>query len=79
MGILVLAAGLLIFLAVTVWYVVAGWNTHSEVAISGHGYTAMALGIAFSLIVGVGLMSLVFYSSRKGYDEPVERKRSDQE
>jgi hypothetical protein len=24
----------------------------------------------FSLVVGVGLMALVFYSSRKGYDEP---------
>ena len=24
-----------------------------------------------SLVVGVGLMALVFYSSRKGYDEPV--------
>jgi hypothetical protein len=24
----------------------------------------------FSLVVGIGLMALVFYSSRKGYDEP---------
>ena len=28
------------------------------------------LGLVFSLIVGVGLMALVFYSSRTGYDEP---------
>jgi hypothetical protein len=34
------------------------------------GYFAMALGVIFSLIVGVGLMALIFYSSRKGYDEP---------
>jgi hypothetical protein len=34
------------------------------------GYVAMALGVIFSLIVGVGLMALIFYSSRKGYDEP---------
>ena len=33
-------------------------------------YVAMTLGIVFSLIVGIGLMALVFYSSRKGYDEP---------
>jgi ABC-type multidrug transport system permease subunit len=30
----------------------------------------MVLGIVFSLVVGIGLMALVFYSSRKGYDEP---------
>ena len=30
----------------------------------------MVLGIVFSLAVGIGLMALVFYSSRKGYDEP---------
>jgi hypothetical protein len=33
-------------------------------------YLAMAFGVIFSLIVGVGLMALIFYSSRKGYDEP---------
>ena len=33
-------------------------------------YLAMAFGVVFSLIVGVGLMGLIFYSSRKGYDEP---------
>jgi flagellar basal body-associated protein FliL len=33
-------------------------------------YIAMVLGVIVSLGVGVGLMALVFYSSRKGYDEP---------
>ena len=37
---------------------------------SVHGYVAMILGIIFSLLVGCGLMALVFYSSRRGYDEP---------
>jgi|SRR4051812_25655234 hypothetical protein len=46
-----------------------GWtSTDSDVPASG--YIAMALGVIFSLVVGVGLMALVFYSSRKGYDEP---------
>ena len=31
---------------------------------------AMAFGVIFSLIVGIGLMALIFCSSRKGYDEP---------
>jgi hypothetical protein len=35
------------------------------------GYVALVLGVVFSLVVGAGLMALVFYSSRKGYDEPV--------
>jgi hypothetical protein len=30
----------------------------------------MALGVVVSLAVGFGLMALIFYSSRKGYDEP---------
>ena len=30
---------------------------------------AMTLGIVFSLLVGCGLMTLVFYSSRHGYDD----------
>ena len=38
---------------------------------SGHGYAAMTLGIIFTLVVGCGLMALMFYSSRRGYDERV--------
>ena len=34
------------------------------------GYVAMTLGVVFSLVIGCGLMALVFYSSRHGYDEP---------
>jgi len=41
---------------------------------SVHGYVAMILGIIFSLLVGCGLMALVFYSSRRGYDEPPDMR-----
>jgi hypothetical protein len=34
-----------------------------------HQIVAMWLGIIFSCLVGFGLMGLIFYSSRKGYDE----------
>jgi hypothetical protein len=30
----------------------------------------MAFGVIISLAVGFGLMALLFYSSRRGYDEP---------
>ena len=33
------------------------------------GYVAMWLGTVFSLVVGCGLMALVFYPSRHGYDD----------
>jgi hypothetical protein len=33
-------------------------------------YIALGLGVGFSLIVGCGLMALLFYSGRHGYDEP---------
>jgi hypothetical protein len=33
-------------------------------------WIAMILGIFFSCLVGFGLMGLMFFSSREGYDEP---------
>jgi len=34
-----------------------------------YGWVAIAGGVGFSLLVGGGLMALVFYSSRHGYDD----------
>ena len=34
-----------------------------------HGWLAMILGIVFTIVVGCGLMGLMFYSSRYGYNE----------
>ena len=34
-----------------------------------HGWVAMILGIVVTSLVGFGLMGLMFYSSRHGYDE----------
>jgi hypothetical protein len=39
-------------------------------------YLAMGLGILFSIVIGCGLMALVFYSSRHGYDEPARAEES---
>jgi len=47
-----------------------GW-TSTDTSVPASGYVALVLGVVFSLVVGAGLMALVFYSSRKGYDEPV--------
>ena len=37
-------------------------------AMTGAGYTAMALGIVATLALGIGLMALIFYSNRSGRD-----------
>jgi len=44
------------------------WLRHNDVSISPHGMLAMALGVVFSLGLGMGLMWLVFKSSRSGMD-----------
>jgi len=64
---------LLALLAAAIWLGYEGLVTGPDVQVSEQGYIAMALGIFFSLIVGVGLMTLVFYSSRAGYDERANR------
>ena len=38
--------------------------------ISGSGWAAMVLGVLATQALGIGLMALVFISSRRGYDEP---------
>lgn len=44
------------------------WDQMSGVTMSAHGVVALVLGVVVSLGLGVGLMVLVFYSNRKGYD-----------
>jgi hypothetical protein len=77
MGKWIIIAALLAFLGGAAAFALIGWNRHSDVEMSVHGYIAMALGIGFTLLVGIGLMALVFYSSRKGYDEGVGRFEPD--
>jgi hypothetical protein len=60
---------LLLLLAVSVWFAIHAWTTLDGPPIPIEGRVAMGLGIFFSLVVGCGLMALVFYSSRHGYDE----------
>ena len=52
-----------------------GYFVYSAMAVEGEpipteGYVALALGAGFSVLVGIGLMVLLFFSSRRGYDDP---------
>jgi hypothetical protein len=61
--------GLVALLGVTVGYAIWGWQQTAGTAMGFHGWLAMILGIAFTIVVGCGLMGLMFYSNRYGYDE----------
>ena len=79
LGSIALVVPLLAILAASVWFAVQGWMAVEGTAIPVAGYVAMAAGIIVTLIVGVGLMSLVFYSRRHGYDDAADRGRSERE
>jgi hypothetical protein len=81
LGLLALSAG------VALW----AWHEIGEVPISGHGLIALGLGALLTALLGAGLMALMFFSSRRGYDDraseadpavraapgPLERDRAD--
>ena len=64
---------LLALLALTQWWAIYSWKT-VDVDISIHGYISIIMGIVFSLVIGCGLIALMFYSHRHGYDEPPDRR-----
>jgi len=59
---------LLGFLAAAIVYAVHAWNAMSGVQVSPLGWLFMVLGVVLTLLVGGGLMALLFYSSRNNYD-----------
>ncbi len=78
-GQIALLAILAILLIVTAVWATSVWNA-SRVDIGKHGWIALGLGTFFSLLIGCGLMALMFFSSRSGHDEaanPDFRHRAD--
>ncbi len=64
-----LIVSLLLLLAASTWFAASAWTHLAGPPMPGWAYAAMAFGILFSIAVGSGLMALVFYSSRHGYDD----------
>lgn len=67
---------MLVILAGAVVYAYLGLTTPAE-PMPTQGWIALGLGVVFSPIVGIGLMALLFYSSRRGYDEPAHFQPDD--
>ena len=65
----ILVAALFALLALSVWFAAYAWTHLGGDPIPSYGYVAIAGGVVVSLLVGGGLMALVFYSSRHGYDD----------
>jgi hypothetical protein len=77
MGRILVIASLLGLLAVALWAAYEQW-TAVTVEIPFWGWVALLGGAGFSLVVGVGLMALMFYSHRHGYDDRVQEVERDE-
>jgi len=55
-------------------FAIRSWTSIEGPPLPGIGYLAMTIGVVFSLLVGIALMTLLFYSSRHGYDERAARE-----
>ncbi|SRR6266446_1815884 len=54
-------------LGASVWFAFYGWNL-TDAKVSTSGMISLALGVVISMVLGGGLMALVFWSNKKGYD-----------
>ena len=63
---MIILGGLLV---ASIAYAIHAWTQMAGAAISGFGWAMLGLGVFFTLACGVVLMGLVFYSSRKNFDQ----------
>ena len=71
MGRWLVIASLLALLALTVWIVVQQWSLVNA-DVPAWAWASMAVGALLAIAVGGGLMALIFYSNRAGYDDPAQ-------
>lgn len=69
---LLMIVPLLAILALALWWMVSTWQAASDAPFSGADYVPLVLGVVLSVIIGCGLMALLFISSRRGYDEAAQ-------
>ena len=61
--------GAVLLVAVIAAAIVPMWIATAGMGMSTAGYSAVVLMVVFCFAVGGGLMFLIFYSARKGYDD----------
>jgi len=64
--VLTILLGLLLSCAGLAWW---AWRELGEVQIGMHGWIALGLGAVLTFALGAGLMALMFFSARRGYDD----------
>jgi hypothetical protein len=68
---------LMALLGASLYYAYGMWATPDTADMPGWMYGAIIGGVVFSLLVGCGLMGLMFYSSRMGYDDEASKSNFD--
>lgn len=63
----------MLIVAIVVTISIGNWNFVGNSGIDLNGWIALILGVVVTLVVGIGLMALVFISNRRGYDEPPDK------
>jgi len=63
-----IVAPLLALLIAAFWFAGEAWTRLGDV-VPFWGWVAIGGGVLFSLAIGGGLMALMFYSARHGYDD----------
>lgn len=67
-----LVVSVIALLVLTVIGAISAWSIGGSIEIGKHGWIALGLGTFFSLLIGCGLMALMFFSGRRGYDEAAD-------
>jgi hypothetical protein len=66
---------LILLLSTATAAAITAWTGLGDTKISVHGFLALGLGVLATFGLGAGLMFLVFYSNRRGYDDEADHWR----
>jgi hypothetical protein len=75
LGTWIAVAVVTVFVATVAVVSVLNWLVIGDAGIDLNGWIALFLGVFATLGLGIGLMSLVFISNRRGYDDPPGESR----
>ena len=66
---IILVAVAIAAIALCLAFIVVGLANLPEVSMGMHGWIALGVGTAFSVLLGGGLATILIISRRRGYDE----------